>query len=186
MIEDGAETNLGHIVIYPHPPPNISRSPKSQNLMRIVPEEEKPPSTIDLANSTSISSNETDSAVSATAGNFSVFAELQGRILSVSAVFMTLLLGIVHISAFGTTNIVQDFAVRVPDSNTELVYEHYGARRTSPPFFTYHAAAYALKFIPKYMFAQRRFEEVVFVLEVGGTPLGQGVLRKSPSASSTT
>ena len=183
-IEDGAITLLGHIEIGPDSLPNTPGNTSGQNLISIRPGEDRPPDTLDLANSTSTSSNETDVAVSAY--KFAVFVQLQGRILSISAVFMTLFLGLVHIASFGTSNIVHNFRVWLAESNTELVYENYGVPRTSPPFLTYHAAARALGSIPKYMFAQRRFEEVVFVVELGGIPVGQGFLRKPSSGSSTT
>ena len=188
-IEGGAATLLGQISIFPDPLPDIFGSKKVPDLMRIGQEEERPPDTLDLANRTSIGSNGTDLAVSTTARKFSVFAELQGQTLSISAVFMAIFLGLVHIASFGTMNIVQDFAMRsiyTDLERTELVYENYGAPRTSPPYFTYHAAARALGYIPKYMFAQNKFEEIVWVLEEGGIPVGQGFLRKSSRASSTT
>lgn len=182
--EGGVAALVGTIKIFPDPLPDVE-SEKVLNLIGVGQRAETPSIIPDLANFTSLEDNETDVADFTNAGKLSIFLELQGQSLSIPEVFMTLFLGLVHIASFGTAHVVQDFEVRDPFPMTELVYKHYGAPRTSPPFFDYHMAARALGYIPKYMFAQGRFEEVIFVLEVGGTPVGIGYLRKFSTTSST-
>ena len=183
--EGGVAALVSTIKIFPDPLPDVVESEKVQNPIGVGQRAETPSIIPDLANFTSLEDNETDVAAFTNAGKLSIFLELQGQSLSIPEVFITLFLGLVHIASFGTAHVVQDFEVRDPFTMTELVYKHYGAPRTSPPFFDYHMAARALGYIPKYMFAQRRFEEVVFVLEVGDTPVGIGYLRKFSTTSST-
>ena len=176
--EGGVPALLGTIEIFPDPLPDVVESEKVQNLIGVGQQAETPPITPGLA---SIEDNETGVA----AGKLSVFLEFQGQILSIPEVFMTLFLGLFHIASHGTAHLVHEFEVRDRSTKMELVYEHYDAARTSPPFFKYYYAARALEYIPKYMFAQRRFEEVIFVLEIGGTPVGIGHLRKFSTTSPT-
>lgn len=180
----GAPALVGVIEIFPDPLPDNAESNEIQRLMGIGQRAEPPPTSLGLANLTSICSNESGLATSANAGKLLVFLEFQGPTLSVSEVFMTLFLTLLEIASFGTTHLVHDFKVEDLITKTELVYEHYGAPRTSPPFFVYHVAARALGLVPKYMFEQHRFEAVTFVLEVDGTPVGTGFLRKFSSTSS--
>ena len=180
----GEPVLIGVIEIFPDPMPDISGSKEPQNLMGIGQQAGLPPNSFNLANFTSIGNNETDLAASTNTGKLSVYLELQGPSLSVAEVFMTIFLALVHIASFGTAQLVHDFAARDLTAKMELVYEHYGAPRASPPFFVYHEAARALGYVPNYMFAQHRFEAVTFVLEVDGTPVGTGFLRKLSSTSS--
>ncbi len=182
----GVPAQVGVIEIFPDPLPNIAESKDIQNLIGISQRVETPPSSPDVAKFASIDSNETNLAATTYAGRFSVFVELQGEILSISEVFMTLFLAVVDIASFGTAAPMHDFVAQDGRTKMELVYEHYDAPRTSPPFFTYHAAARALGYIPEYMFEQRRFEALVFVVEVGGVPVGTGFLRKYSMTSSIT
>ena len=179
----GTPVLVGVIEIFPHPMPGIAGSEGIQNLIGTGRRAETPYNSLELANSTSFGSNEIDLAAPTDAGKLLVFLELQGTKLSVPEVFMTILLALVHIASFETAHLVHDFEVQDLITKTELVYEHYGAPRASPPFFIYHEAARALGYIPKYMFAQHRFEAVTFVLEVDGTPVGTGFLRKFSSNS---
>ena len=171
----GVPVQVGTIEILPDPLPDIASSTKLRRLMRIGQQAETPSNFSDMANFASIENKETDLTAP---GKFIVFLELQGQILSIKEVFMTLFLGLLHIASFRTDHIVHDFVVRDSLTRTELRYENYGAPRTSPPLFTYHAAARALAHVPKFMFAQSRFEAVTFVLEIGGTPVGTGYLKK--------
>lgn len=101
-------------------------------------------SNTDLTNLTSIGSNETDLATSTNAEEFSVFAEFQGQELSISEVFVTLFVGLVHVALFGSAQLVQDVKVQHSTTQMDLVYEHHGASRTPPPFLIYQTAARAL------------------------------------------
>ncbi|CAD6578459.1 MAG: hypothetical protein ASARMPREDX12_001951 [Alectoria sarmentosa] len=179
----GTPVLVGVIEIFPHPMPGIAGSEEIQNLMGTGRRAETPCSSLNLANSSSFDSNEIDLAAPTNAGKLLVFLELQGTKLSVPEVFMTIFVALVHIASFETAHPVHDFEVQDLITKTELVYEHYGAPRESPPFFIYQEAARALGYIPKYMFAQHRFEAVTFVLEVDGTPVGTGFLRRSSSNS---
>lgn len=180
---DGASVLVGVIEIFPDPMPDIAASDESQGLVRIGRRAQRPYHSLDLANFTSIGRNETDLAASINAGELSVFVKFQGPRLSVPEVFMTIFLALVRIAWFGTGQIVHDFKVRNSITKTELVYERYGAPRESPPFFVYHEAARALAHVAEYMFEQHRFEAVIFVLQVDGTLVGTGLLRKSSSTS---
>ena len=182
----GSQVLVGVIEIFPDPIPDIPENKEIQKLVGTSPQAETLPHSGKLGNVTYVSINETDLASTTNAGKFSVFVELQGPVLSIPEVFMTLFRAVVRIASFGTTQLVQNFQVRDMDTMTELVYEDYGAPRTSPPFFVYHEAARALGYIPKYMFAQHKFEAVTFVLEIDGTPIGTGYLRKFSSTSSVT
>ncbi len=182
----GVPAQVGVIEIFPDPLSDIAESKDIQNIRGISQRVETLPNSRDVAKFTSIDSNETNLAATTYAGQFKVFVEFQGEMLSISEVFMTLFLAIVDIASFGTAAPMHDFVAQDGKTKMELVYEHYGAPRTSTPFFTYHAAARALGYIPEYMFEQRRFEELVFVVEVGGVPVGTGFLRKYSRTSSIT
>lgn len=182
----GEPVLVGVIEIFPEPLPDIDESKELQNLMWIGRQAGNPPNSLDMVNFTSFGSNETNLAASTNAGKLLVFLELQGTTLSIVEVFMTIFVALVHIASFGTAHLVDDFKVQDLITETELVYEHYSAPRTSPPFFVYHEAARALGHIPSYMFAKHKFEAVTFVIEIGGTPVGTGFLRKFSSTSSTT
>ena len=181
---DGRPALVGTIDISPNPLPDVVGSTEVRKTMRIGQRAGTPSSSPDVAKFTSIDDEETDLAALTNVRKFAVFVELQGQALTIPAVFMTLFLGLVHIASFEATNLVRNFKVQDSLSKTELVYEHYGALRTSPPLFTYQAAARALGYLPKYMFAQGKFEAVIFVLEVEGTPVGIGHLRKASSTFS--
>lgn len=182
----GAPDLVGVIELFPDPLPNIAENREIENLVGIGRRGARSSNSLDLANFASFRSNETDLAASTNAGKLSVFLELQGTRLSIAEVFMTIFLALVHIASFGTAQLVHDFEVQDLNTKTELVYEHYDAPRTAPPFFVYHEAARALGYIPNYKFAQHSFEAVTFVLEVDGTPVGTGFLRKFSSTSSVT
>ena len=174
----GVPVLVGTIEIFPDPLPNIASSTTLPHLIRIGQQAESSSNSSNLANFTSIEYGESDLATIANAGNFKVFLEFQGQILSIKEVFMALFFGLLHIASFSTEQIVDDFVVRDSLSRTELLYENYGAPRTSPPFFTSRVAARALAFIPKYMFTEGKFEAITFVVEIGGIPVGTGYLRK--------
>ena len=180
----GEPVLVGVIEIFPDPLPDVSGSKEPQNLMGIGQQAGTPPNAFNLANFTSIGNNETALGAPTNAGKFLVYLELQGPSLSLPEVFMTIFLALMHIASKGTAQLVQNFEVRDLTSKMELVYEHYGPPRESPPFFTYREAARALGYVPKYMFAQHRFEAVTFVLEIDGTPVGTGFLRSFSSTSS--
>lgn len=176
---------VGIVEIVPDPLPDLFESTEVRNLIGTGQRAETPSNYPDGAHSTSIEDEETDlAAFTSNVEKLSVKAELQGQTLSTPQVFMTLLLGLLHIAAFGVADPVHDFKVQDPLTKMELVYENYDTPRTSPPFFTYGIAARALAYILRYMFAQSRFEAVIFVLEVGGTPVGIGHLRKFSSTLS--
>lgn len=177
----GVPVLIGTIEIFPDPLPDIAGSTKLLHLIRIGQQAETPSNFSNVVNLTSIEYRETELATTTNAGDFKVFIELQGQILSIKEVFMTLIFGLLHIASFSTEQIVNDFVVNL--SNSEFRYENYGAPRRSPPFFTYRTAARALAYIPKYMFAQGRFEAATFVVEIGGVPVGTGYLRKSSTTS---
>ena len=180
----GVPVLVGTIKIFPDPPPNIASSTTLPHLIRVGQQAESSSKSSNLANFTSIEYGETDLATITNAGDFKVFAQLLGEILSIKEVFMALYFGLLHIASFSTEQIVDTFVARDWLSMTELWYEIYGAPRTSPPLFTYGVAARALAYIPKYMFAQGKFEVVTFVVEIGGTPVGLGYLRKfSPTSA---
>ena len=181
--EGGASMLVGVIEIFPDPLPDIVESKIIQKLVGIGRRAETLPNLQNLANVTYIGRNETDLTSPTNAGKLSVFLELQGPVLSIPEVFMTLFLALVNIASFGTAQLVHDFQVQNMETTTELVYEDYGAPRTSPPFFVYHEAARAFGHIPKFMFAQHKFEAVTLVLEVDGTPVGTGYLRKFANTS---
>ncbi|CAF9918606.1 hypothetical protein IMSHALPRED_004356 [Imshaugia aleurites] len=180
----GSKVLVGVIEIFPDPLPDILESKEIQSFVGTSRQAETLPNFGKLANISYVGSNETDLASPTNAGKLSVFLELQGPVLSIPEVFMMLFRALVHIASFGTAQIVHAFQVRHMDTMTELVYEDYGAPRTSPPFFVYHEAARALGYIPKFMFAQHKFEAVTFVLEIDGTPIATGYLRKFSSTSS--
>lgn len=169
---------VGIVEIGPDHLPDVVASTEVRNLMGTGQRAETPSNYPDGAHSTSIEDEETDlAAFTGNVEKISVKAELQGQTLSIPQVFMTLLLGLLHIAAFGAADPVHDFKVQDLLTKTELVYENYDTPRTSPPFFTYGVAARALAYVLRYMFAQSRFEAVIFVLEVDGTPVGIGHLR---------
>lgn len=182
----GSQVLVGVIEIFPDPLPDILESKEIQKLVGTSRQAETLPHFRKPANVTHDGRNETDLASPTNAGSFRVFLELQGAVLSIPEVFMTLFRALVRIASFGTTQLVHDFQVRDMNTMTELVYEDYDAPRTSPPFFVYYYAARALGYIPNYMFAQHKFEAVTFVLEIDGTPIGTGYLRKFSSTSSVT
>ena len=180
----GVPASVGVIHIVPDPLPDIAGSNEIYDFMNIGQQAETLSTSLDWVKSTK--NNDTDLVTSTNAGKLIVFIELQGQTLSIPEVFMTLFLALVHLASFRTADIVHEFVVRDPQTKMELVYEPYGAPRTSAPFFTFHAAARALGRLPKYMFAEGRFEAAVFILEIGGTPVGQGFLRKFSSTTSIT
>ena len=157
---------LGTVEILPDPLPRIA---ETYNLTRVGQQAKTLSTSLDL---TEVSSS-------------AVFIELQGQKLSLADVFMTLFWVILHIGSFPAADVLHDFTVRGSDMYMEFVYQDYDGPRTSPPYFTYQRAARALEYLPKYMFAQGRFETAVFVVEVDGIPLGQGFLRKVPMSSSS-
>ena len=175
----GVPVLVGIIEISPNPLLDITSSKDFPHLVRIGQQAETPSNSSNLANVTSIEYSETDLATITDAGEFKVFIELQGQTLSIKDVFMLLLSGLLHIASFPTAHPVQDFLIRDSSSRTEFQYENYGAAS----LFTYHAAARALALVPKYMFAQGRFETATFVVEIGSIPVGTGYLRKfSPTS----
>lgn len=180
----GTATFVGQLEIFPDPLPNIVGSKEIEELVEIGRQADTLPNLRTLANITYVDSNETNLASPTNAGKLSVFLELQGPVLSIPQVFRALFSALVHIASFRTAQLVRGFQVQDRDTMTELVYQHYGAPRTSSPYFVYHDAARALGRVPEYMFAQHKFEAVTFVLEIDGTPVGTGYLRKSSSTSS--
>ena len=180
----GAPALVGVIEIFPDPLPDILRSKEIEELVEIGRQGEMLPSSRNLANVTYVDRNETDLASPTNSGKLSVFLQLQGPVLSIPEVFMTLFLALVHIASLGSAQLVQGFQVQDMDTMTELVYQDYDAPRTSPPYFVYRDAARALGHIPPYMFTRHKFEAVTFVLEVDGTPVGTGFLRKFSGTSS--
>ena len=179
----GVPVQVGTIEIFPDPLPDIASSTKLPHLTRIGQQAESPSRSANLANFTSIEYRETDLATITDGGNFKVFFEYQGQLLSIKEVFMALFFGLLHIASFSTEQIVDDFVARDWLSRTELLYENYGGPRKSPPIFTYRVAARALAYIPRYMFARGRFEAATFVVEIGGIPVGTGYLRKFSTTS---
>ena len=180
----GVPVLVGTIEIFPDPLPNVASSTKLPHLIRIGQQAETPSNSSNLAKFTSIEYKETDLATITNAGDFKVFVEFQGQILSIKEVFMALYLVLLHIASFSSEQIVNDFVITDWFSRTEFLYENYGAApRTSPPFFTYRVAARALASIPKYMFVQGKFETITFVVEIEGTPVGTGFLRKASTTS---
>ena len=179
----GVPVLVGTIEIFPDPLPDIAGSTKLPHLTGIGQQTAVTSNSSGLANFTSIDYRETDLATTTNAGDFHVFFELQGQVLSIKEVFMALFYGLLHIASFNTDQNVEDFGVKDLLTGTELRYENYDAPRRSPPVFTYRVAARALAYIPKYMFAKGRFEVVTFVVEIGGIPLGTGYLRKSSTTS---
>lgn len=176
---------VGIVEILPDPLPDVDGSTEVRNLMGIRQRAETSSDHPDGAHSTSIEDDETDlTTFTGDVEKLSVKAELQGQTLSIPEVFMTLLLGLLRISACGAADLVHDFKVQDLLSNMELVYENYGTPRPSPPLFTYGVAARALSYILRYMFAESRFEAVIFVLEIEGTPVGIGHLQKFSSTLS--
>ena len=153
---DGAPVLLGVIEIFPDPMPDIAASNESQDSVRIGRRAERTYKSLDLANFTSIGRNEADLAAYTSVGNLSVFLELQGPRLSGPDVFMTTFLALVRIASFQTGQLVHNFEVR----------------------------DIALKNVAEYFVAKHRFEAITFVLQVGGTPVGSGILRKSSKTSS--
>ena len=182
---NGEPLIVGKIEILPDSLPDTVGSTEVRHVMEIGQQTEKLSNFSDVANFTSIKEKETDLLNIANAGKLSVLAEFQGQTLTVGEVFMTLFAALLRIASFGTGEVVRDFEIVYWTTQTELAYEHYDASRASPPFFTYHAAARALKFIPTYMFAQGRFESVTFVLEINNIPVGTGYLRKWAGTPST-
>lgn len=180
----GSQVLVGVIEIFPDSIPGILESKEIQKLVGSSRQAETLPQLPKLANVTHVCRNKTNLASPTDAGRLSVFLELQGPVLSIAEVFMTLFRALVRIASFGTAQLVGDFQVRDMNTMTELVYEDYAAPRTSPPFFVYHEAARALGYVPNFMFAKHKFEAVTFVLEVDGTPVGTGYLRKFSSTSS--
>ena len=179
----GMPAQVGTIEIFPDPLPNVVSTAKLSHLMTIGQQAEILSNSSNLANFTSVEYRDTDLATTPNAGNFKVFIDLEGQTLPIKDVFMTLLSGLVHIASFRTEHPVHDFTIRHLFSRTEIRYVNYGVPRTSPPLFTYHAAACALAHIPKYMFAKGRFEAATFVVEIGGIPVGTGFLRKFSTTS---
>lgn len=179
----GVPVLIGTIKIFPDPLPDIASSTKIPHLISIGQQAETLSNSSTLANFTSIEYKETDLATISNDGNFKVFLQFQGQILSIKEVFMTLFFGTLHIASFSSDQIVDDFVMTVWFSKTEFRYENYDGPRTSPPFFTYRVAARTLAYIPRYMFVQGKFGSVTFVVEIGGTPVGTGYIRKSSTAS---
>lgn len=180
----GSPVLVGVIEIFPDPLPDVLENKEIQKLVGTRRQAERLPRFGKLANATYVGRNESDLASPTNAGRLSVFLQLQGPVLSIPEVFMTLFRALVRIASFGAAQMVHNFQVQNMETMTELVYEHYGAPRTSPPFFVYHEAARALAHIPNFMFAQHKFEAVTFVLEIDGTPIGTGYLRKFSSTPS--
>ena len=175
----GVPVLAGIIKISPNPLLDITSSKELPHLVSIGQQAQTPSNSSNLANVTSNEYSETDRATITDAGEFKVFIELQGKTLSIKVVFMMLLSGLLHIASFPTAHHVQDFLIRDSSSRTEFQYENYGAAS----HFTYHAAARALALVPKYMFAQSRFEAATFVVEIGSIPAGTGYLRNfSPTS----
>ena len=175
----GVPVLVGTIEILPDPLPGIAASSmKFPHPIRIGQQAGTPSNSSNLANHTSIEFRETDLATITEAGNFKVFIQLQGHMLSIKEVFIAMFFGLLYITSFSTEQIVEEFSVTDGLSRMELQYDYYDAPRTSPPFFTYRAAARALAYLPGYMFAQGKFESATFVVEIGGIPVGTGYLRK--------
>ena len=179
----GVPVLVGTIEIFPDPLPDIDSSTKLPHLIRIGQQAETPSNSSNPTNFTSIEYRETDLAPISNAGNFKVFFKFQGQILSIKEVFLALYFGLLHIASFSSAQIVNDFVITDWFTRTEFRYENYDGPRTSPPLFTYGVAARALAYIPRYMFKQGKFEAITFVVEIGGTPVGTGYLRKSSMTS---
>ena len=141
------------------------------------------PPTLDPSSPSARGANGTDPVTPSNTHSFQVKAELQGTTLTPHAVFITIYTTLVHVAAFSAARIVQNFTVRYDATGTELVVQHYGVPRSAPPFFTYYDVARMLGVVPKYMLNQARFQDVTFVLEIDGVPVGQGFLRKKGASS---
>lgn len=159
------------------PQPQLAGVNRTQGLNRFVPGLEIPSELIDLANNSTV--NDTEESFTALPSNSITHWQFSGTKIPLPSVFMTLCFGVVLIASRpGTSRTVDPFEVHLGTIRTELIFDHYGEPRTSPPFLDYRHAARALGRIPAIMFAEGRFEEMTFVLEISGIPVGVGFLRK--------
>ena len=110
-----------------------------------------------------------------------VFAEFLGGTLPIDDVFFNIYESITYIAQFPTTDAMAPFEVRSADTNAQLSYKLIDPPDLPPrPTFVFQWgwAARSLQKLPKYMFEQRKFNEIKFISGWDKTLFGVGQLTK--------
>ncbi|KAL9631105.1 MAG: hypothetical protein Q9164_006070 [Protoblastenia rupestris] len=72
--------------------------------------------------------------------------------------------------------------VTVPRWGVQVIVDNFSRRpRTTPPFFDYGWVIKAIARAPRYIFNERRFNELEMVIELDGVPFGQAWYKLLPS-----
>lgn len=167
---------VGDITIYPDPLPVTLGDGGARDVSTLAQNGRM--LTQDYGNTTSTSSgiNGSGTMVCLQAGDWDVKYNFRGVLIPPSAMYMALTTAMVHISQFPATDTVQPFTSRNDVSGRTILKIKPVQSRQLPELFQYYNVALLLTDIGRKMLAERKFEEVDFVFELGGIPAGKGSL----------
>ena len=114
-----------------------------------------------------------------------VFVKFRGKPISLEAALMST---INAMCAGGKDDrnerIDKPKVVKVLRWGVQVIVDNFSRRpRTNPPFFDYGSVIKAIARAPRYMFNERRFNELEMVIELDGVPFGQAWYKLLPSLS---
>ena len=111
-------------------------------------------------------------------GDVNLAIDPTGGRVSKTGVFLSLYIAICHYAGLSQTTPVPDqLKVVVACAGMSLMIEPWAEPRTSPPFFLPAIAIRAIVRIPTYMYQNKKFNEVRFVIETEAVPVGYGWIR---------
>ena len=103
------------------------------------------------------------------------------KTLTVTEVFLTVMAGLINAAPRPASNKVPGpyaSAASDIDANVQFFLHRRRLPRTKPPYFQYIHVIKALRLVPGYMLANKRFAEMLFIIEVTGVPVGEGYLER--------
>ena len=108
-----------------------------------------------------------------------------GKTLTLQKILLTLMPAVTIIAQYPVAQLVEPFNIQDTTIDFEFEYQAVVPPRREPPYFEYGYAAVALQILPKAMFRAWKLENVEFIVNVDGIPVGTGFLTKTedPSAS---
>ncbi len=106
-----------------------------------------------------------------------------GEILTLQEMFLTLIPAVTVIAQHPATQHVEPFNIRDMTMDSEFKYQNAVPPRADEPYFQYGCAAVALRILPRAMIQAGKLGSVEFTVNVDGTPVGTGVLKRGEDSS---
>ena len=104
------------------------------------------------------------------------FYDINGKILPLQTVFITAMAVLKNLAIEDSDMFAQPFCSGASGLEAHICFFTKPVTHSGPPYYRYRHVTQAIAWIPKHMFAQKRFAELSLLVEIDQVAMGTGVI----------